>query len=209
MAKREKGLQQAPSDPKVVSARPVMAVLVNNPCFTYDPKTKAPTLAAGEKVIAAGDRHGVPTYVTDRGRKIYACTIAEYRDHFGPISNEHLARLALQAPPHALAGLILPRKIVDQAKDALQEIIRAAREALREQSAQAAAMARATDERHRELAKRRARADAEDDGEADAEGADLVDVATTLGKPSGEIEGPPPDMTGDGKPASEGDKEPE
>lgn len=168
----------------------VEAAIINNPCFAYDPKTKKPVLARGETVAAEGARKGVSIFVTSAGRKIYACTIAEFVEKFGPLPQQTVACLALQAPSHALAGLVLPRSVVEDAKGAVLEALRMAREAGEELRNMVGRSASAD-----KVAARAAELGSPDEGESDEPKTvdeDLVDVADVLGAaPAGDPVAPP------------------
>jgi hypothetical protein len=56
-----------------------------NPSFDFDPKTKSPNLAKGEVVLVNGSRYGVALFVTNFGRKVFACSLSEYEKHFGSL----------------------------------------------------------------------------------------------------------------------------
>jgi hypothetical protein len=75
------------------------ARLPNIPCFDYDPKSKKPKLKNGEEIIAEREYAYGAVYVTNHGRKIFACSLEDYEEHVGPLTPN--AEIFAKMYPHA------------------------------------------------------------------------------------------------------------
>ncbi len=62
----------------------------NVPSFDFDFKAKKPNLRDQEEVVVEVEKKGVKIFVTNMGRKIFGCTIADYEEKFTPLTNRQL-----------------------------------------------------------------------------------------------------------------------
>ncbi len=64
----------------------------NVPCFDYDEKGK-PVLLDGEEVVAESEKQGVKILGTNRGRRIFLCSLDEFEDKFTVLNDRKLYEL--------------------------------------------------------------------------------------------------------------------
>ena len=64
----------------------------NVPCFDYDEKGK-PVLLDGEDVVAKSEKEGVTILGTNRGRRIFMCSLDEFEAKFTVLNDRKLYEL--------------------------------------------------------------------------------------------------------------------
>lgn len=62
----------------------------NSPDFSFDPETGEPVLALGEEVIHRGEHNGLPIVITNHARRIYLCSLDQYEDKVGVVTDRAL-----------------------------------------------------------------------------------------------------------------------
>lgn len=86
----------------------------NVPDFSWDPETGAPVLLPGETIVHEGQHNGLPIVLTNHARRIYLCSLDEYEDKVGIVSDRELYLHFYPQAAGPLPAAKAPEKAVQQ-----------------------------------------------------------------------------------------------